>query len=76
VDVYDPNANANEAKRLFQLGLVPSLELNSYDAIILAVGHTCFVEMGAQSIRALGKATSVLFDTKAVLGTDYVDGRL
>ena len=32
--------------------------------------------MGAAAIRALGKAKSVLYDVKALLPADQVDGRL
>ena len=47
-----------------------------YDALILAVAHRDFIDMGAAGLRALGKAKSVLYDVKAVLPTDQVDGRL
>ena len=47
-----------------------------YDAVILAVSHRQFKELGAQAIRALGKPSSVLFDIKSVLPADEVDGRL
>ncbi|NCA87653.1 MAG: hypothetical protein EOM92_01715 [Gammaproteobacteria bacterium] len=45
-------------------------------ALILAVAHQDFVAMGAAAIRALGKAKSVLYDVKALLPADQVDGRL
>jgi UDP-N-acetyl-D-galactosamine dehydrogenase len=47
-----------------------------YDALILAVAHREFIEMGAAGLRALGKPKSVLYDVKAVLPADQVDGRL
>ncbi len=47
-----------------------------YDALILAVAHREFIDMGAAGLRALGKPKSVLYDVKAVLPADQVDGRL
>ncbi|MEO8000441.1 MAG: nucleotide sugar dehydrogenase [Arenimonas sp.] len=76
IDVYDPNANADEAKNLLQLDLVSLPAPGTYDAVVLAVGHSHFINMGAQAVRAFGKETCVLFDAKAVLDSDYVDGRL
>ena len=47
-----------------------------HDALILAVAHRDFIDMGAAGLRALGKPKSVLYDVKAVLPADQVDGRL
>ena len=47
-----------------------------YDALILAVAHRDFIDMGADGLRALGKPKSVLYDVKSVLPADLVDGRL
>ena len=76
VDVHDPWVDAAEAKREYGLDLVTELKPDSYDAIILAVGHKQFVEMGADALRALGKPGCVLFDVKQLLPMQAVDGRL
>ena len=76
VDVYDPHANSEEAKKLLQIDLISVPAFNSYDAIVLAVGHAHFIEMGAQAVRAFGKSTCVIFDTKSVYGSEHIDGRL
>ena len=55
---------------------VSTLEHGKYDAIILAVAHRQFHEMGVEKIRALGKPQAVLFDVKYILPVDQVDGRL
>jgi UDP-N-acetyl-D-galactosamine dehydrogenase len=47
-----------------------------YDAIILAVAHRDFIAMGPGAIRALGKPKCVIYDVKAALPADQVDGRL
>ena len=47
-----------------------------YDAVILAVAHQQFKVMGADAIRALGKADHVLYDLKYVLSQAESDLRL
>jgi len=76
VDTYDPWANPDEAHHEYGITLIPSLQAGIYDAIILAVGHNQFREMGTERIRALGKPGAVLFDVKALLPREEVDERL
>ncbi len=76
VDVHDPWVSAAEAQHEYGLDLVGTLEDGAYDAIILAVAHRQFVELGAARIRALGKPGCVLFDVKQALPRDAVDDRL
>ena len=76
VDVHDPWVSAAEAEHEYGLSLVPSVEEGKYDAIVLAVAHRQFVEMGAARIRALGKPGCVLFDVKQALPREAVDDRL
>ena len=76
VDVYDPWVSTEEAQ--FEYGITPIKEPSTgdYDAIILAVAHKEFIAMGAETIRALGKTNSVLYDVKSLLPKHLVDGRL
>ncbi|MFZ1639968.1 MAG: Vi polysaccharide biosynthesis UDP-N-acetylglucosamine C-6 dehydrogenase TviB [Candidatus Contendobacter sp.] len=76
VDVYDPWVDAKEALHEYDIEPVPELKPGHYDAIILAVAHRQFREMGVERIRALGKPDSVLFDVKYLLPATAVDGRL
>ena len=76
VDVYDPWVSADEARHEYGLNLLSKLDGGGYDAIILAVAHKQFTQLGAQGIRALGKPDCVLFDVKNVLGKDAADDRL
>jgi UDP-N-acetyl-D-galactosamine dehydrogenase len=76
VYVHDPWVDATQARNEYGLELVPELVPGAYDAVILAVAHRQFVEMGAQKIRALGKPGAVLFDVKQVLPREAVDDRL
>ena len=71
VDVFDPLVpNAGE------LPLVAEPAPGSYDAIVLAVAHDAFRDLGAARIRAFGKPRHVLFDVKHLLPASAVDGRL
>jgi UDP-N-acetyl-D-galactosamine dehydrogenase len=76
VDVYDPWVDAEEAQREYGIEMISELEKSAYDAIVLAVPHRQFKEMGADEIRAFGKSPHVLYDVKYVFATDDADGRL
>jgi UDP-N-acetyl-D-galactosamine dehydrogenase len=47
-----------------------------YDAVVLAVAHREFVNMGADKIRRFGKANSILFDVKSIFAKGTADDRL
>jgi len=76
VDVYDPWVSAEEARHEYGLDLVTELADGKYDAIILAVAHRQFVDLGVERIRALGTPECVLFDVKQTLPRAAVDDRL
>lgn len=76
VDVYDPWVDQAEAEHEYGITPVQSVEKNTYDAVILAVAHEQFKEMGADAIRALGKTNHVLYDLKYVLSQAESDIRL
>lgn len=76
VDVIDPWCSKVEALNEYGLKLVSDFEENIYDAIILAVGHEEFKQMGSTAIRNLGKSNHVLYDLKYVLPKEQVDMRL
>jgi len=76
VDVYDPWVDPQDAEREYGIKLVTDPRPGRYDAIVLAVAHHQFQEMGAKGIRAFGKEHSVLYDVKHLLPAGEVDGRL
>ena len=76
VEVCDPNAEPAEAEAEFGLTLLREPPSARYDAVILAVAHDQFREMGATRIRALLKPHGVLYDIKYLFPADSVDGRL
>ena len=76
VDVFDPWVTASEAEREYGISPVNHPEACCYDAIVLAVAHRQFRQMGASAIRALGKNNAVLYDLKYVLSAQEADLRL
>ncbi len=71
VAVYDPWADSAEVYREYGLDLIPetSLDLQAYDAVIMAVAHDKFKEMDISV-----SEQQVLFDIKSIL--EKSDGRL
>ncbi|WP_182353576.1 Vi polysaccharide biosynthesis UDP-N-acetylglucosamine C-6 dehydrogenase TviB [Flaviflexus huanghaiensis] len=68
VDVHDPWANPVEAFGEYGISLVSDPELDSYDAVVLAVAHKHYVELGSNGVRRFGKNDGhVLYDIKCAL---------
>ncbi len=77
VDVYDPWVDAAEAQHEYGLTPIGKPEQGAYDAIVLAVGHDEFRQLGGEGVRAFGKNEAcIVYDVKYVLPRDVVDGRL
>jgi len=76
VDVYDPWVDAREAKHEYGIRLVKTPKKGAYDAVVLAVGHQQFKDMGAAAVRRFGRKNAVVYDIKYVFPADQVDGRL
>ena len=75
VEVNDPWCNSEEATKVYGLQLVDP-KAGIYDAIVVAVAHQQYFEMGAEFIHSLGKASHVLYDLKYVFAKQEVDLRL
>jgi len=67
VDVYDPWVDAEEALEEYGIELTSTPSAGAYDAIILAVAHREFRELGASGVRALARTDHVIYDIKNVL---------
>lgn len=78
VDIYDPLVEVQEVKQEYGIAVLTDLTetAGDYDAIIIAVAHAQFKEMGASKIRALGKANSILYDLKYIFKLEESDIRL
>jgi UDP-N-acetyl-D-galactosamine dehydrogenase len=76
VDVWDPWIAPDAAQEEYGLALVEGPAEGAYDAIVLAVAHRQFAELGPDRIRALGRPDAVLFDVKSALPKAASDLRL
>ena len=75
-DVYDPWVDLAEAQHEYGITPIQQPEAGAYDAVIVAVAHHQFRELGAAGIRAFGKPSHVLYDLKYVLSASESDLRL
>jgi UDP-N-acetyl-D-glucosamine/UDP-N-acetyl-D-galactosamine dehydrogenase len=77
IEIWDPQVNIVEAKRELRLPIHESPPpAATYDAVILAVAHREFGELGAQRIRGFGRPGAVFFDVKGMFAKHESDGRL
>jgi UDP-N-acetyl-D-galactosamine dehydrogenase len=76
VDVFDPWIDAAECEHEYGIKPIRKPADGKYDAIVLAVAHKEFRDMGIDRIRAFAKKPHVLYDIKYVFESDEVDGRL
>ncbi len=76
VDIYDPWADAAEARHEYGVDLVPEPKAGGYDGLVLAVAHMEFTNLGPKTVRSWGRAEHVLYDLKNVFPKDRSDLRL
>ena len=77
VDVYDPWIDLAEAKHEYDIECLAEMPASGqYAAVILAVGHHQFIELGESGVKALGCLDAVIFDVKSILPINGSDGRL
>jgi UDP-N-acetyl-D-glucosamine/UDP-N-acetyl-D-galactosamine dehydrogenase len=76
VDVCDPWVDGAEARHEYGIRPVRAPKARQYDAVVLAVAHREFRELGVAKIRRLAKRHHVLYDIKHVFSRADVDGRL
>lgn len=77
VDIYDPWVDSDEAEAEYGIACLREVpEQGKYAALILAVGHRQFVDLGAAKIAAFAQKNAVIFDVKGILPPHFSDGRL
>nr|WP_315243895.1 nucleotide sugar dehydrogenase [uncultured Flavobacterium sp.] len=72
VTIYDPIANIEEVKKEYRLTTINILPKEKFDAIVLGVAHSEFLNLDYFEIQ---KTNSLIYDVKGVLGT-IADNRL
>ncbi len=75
IDVHDPWANSDEVQKEFGMPLVSDRKKlrENYDAVILTVAHSAFKDMNVSNYLS---EKAVVFDVKAFLDHNIIDGRL
>lgn len=76
VDVYDPWADPEQVAREYDINMVDEPSSGTYDAILLAVAHQSFKDIGPAGIQAYGKPNCTIYDLKNVLPKDAAQLRL
>ena len=73
MDPYADIKNISKEKNIYQHS---SMSKNIYDAVLIAVGHDEFKNMGLTSIKKICKINHVIFDLKNLFNSNEVDLRL
>lgn len=75
ITVYDPWASPEVVRREYGIDIVNELPQEKFDTAIVAVAHRQFREMEID-FDALLNANHVIYDVKAIMPRNLVDGRL
>lgn len=74
VVVHDPHANPEEVKAHYGIDLTVTMpEGQSFDALVLAVSHSSYEQMGDAALKGLLKGDGLLYDLKGVWRTRDFD---
>ena len=77
-DLYleDPWADKEEINKIYNIYPNSEPSQNTYDAVLIAVGHNEFKTIGLTNIKNLCKKTHVIFDLKNLFNSNQVDFKL
>ena len=78
IKVYDPWANPEIVKKHYNINIeqdFESIKNEKYDAIILAVSHSDFLNIDIRSLLR-DRVNSIVYDVKGILPKEIIDGRL
>ena len=76
VDVYDPVVDKRDALSELDIELINRPDEKKYDAVIIAVSHDYFKNMGVSAINGFTKNKSVIYDLKFIFTKTESDIRL
>ena len=76
VDVYDPWVDKAEAEKEYGIKPINEPQQGEYDAMVVAVAHDQFKQLGAETIHGYGKQQHVLYDLKYIVPAELCDLRL
>ncbi len=70
ISIYDPIADQNDSKKIFNCNILNRIGNNSFDLVICAVPHSSFKNYNKQEWGRLLKSKSILFDLKGIVPRD------
>ena len=76
VDCYDHMVDKIDVKNEYNIDIIDEIINDSYDAILVAVAHSLFIELGSKKIRKFGKKKHILYDLKSIYTLEESEGRL
>lgn len=77
LEIWDPWARPDEVKHEYGLDLIEQPVPGKYDAVVAAVAHNEFKELGAEGLNRLTNSDqSLIFDLKYIFDKNIVDERL
>ncbi|MDB2582735.1 Vi polysaccharide biosynthesis UDP-N-acetylglucosamine C-6 dehydrogenase TviB [Gammaproteobacteria bacterium] len=76
VNIYDPWVNPNIVMSEYGFVMNSKPDINTFGAIILAVGHDDFKHLGADKIREFGTSKHIFYDLKSIFNINESDLRL
>ena len=76
VDVYDPFVDTFPLDDLPAKLVTSKPDKNQYDAVVLAVAHDEFCELGVNELREFGRSVHILFDVMSHFDSRLTDGSL
>lgn len=76
VNIYDPWVNPNIVMSEYGFVMNSKPDINTFGAIILAVGHDDFKHLGADKIREFGTSNHIFYDLKSIFNINESDLRL
>jgi UDP-N-acetyl-D-galactosamine dehydrogenase len=76
VELHDPWVNGEEAEAEYGVVLVDELQQGRYDAVVIAVAHSRFAELGVERIRALCRGEPIVYDVKYLFPASETTARL
>ena len=73
VDVYDPWVDSDVVVSMSDVNLIEEVREGVYDAVVLAVKHQCFLDLGVARIKQFCKRNSVIYDLKSAFGENLTN---
>lgn len=68
--VFDPLVDKNKVFEAHKIKIYNQMPKKKFNAILIAVGHSCFKKIGLKKIKEYSYSNSVIFDLKYIFESD------